>query len=50
MEVEHLVLDTLESLRPDLVPCSTFQEAYEAAAELEKKYKDKIGENLCARS
>ena len=36
--------DTLEPLRPDLPLYSTAQEAYEAAAELEKKYKDKIGE------
>ena len=36
--------DTLEPVRPDLSLYSTAQEAYEAAAELEKKYKDKIGE------
>ena len=44
LELEHLVADTLEPLRPDLPLYSTAQEAYEAAAELEKKYKDKIGE------
>ena len=43
LELEHLVADTLEALRPDLVIYSTPQEAYEAAAELEKKYRDKIG-------
>ena len=44
LELEHMILDTLESLRPDFVPYTTFQEAYEAASELELKYKDKIGE------
>ena len=36
--------DTLELLRPHLVLFATPQEAYEAALELERKYKDKIGE------
>jgi len=43
LEVENLVLDTFELLRPRLVLFTTPQEAYEAALELEKKYKDKIG-------
>ncbi|CAI8037046.1 Regulator of nonsense transcripts 2 [Geodia barretti] len=46
LELEHLVADTLEPLRPDLPLYSTAQEAYEAAAELEKKYKDKIEEEV----
>ena len=46
MELDHLIQDTIEALRPDLTPYATFQEAYEAAAELEKKYKNKIGEYL----
>ena len=42
-ELDHLIADTLESLRPDLSLYSSAQEAYEAAAELEMKYRDKIG-------
>ena len=44
LEVEHMVQDTVEGLRPDLEMFKTHQEAVEAAMELEKKYKDKIGE------
>ena len=44
MEVEHLVLDTLEALRPELQLFTTQQEAYEAALELERKFRDKMGE------
>ena len=36
--------DTIEALRPDLQLFSTAQEAYEAAMELEKKFRDKMGE------
>lgn len=39
-----MLLDTLESLRPDFTLYVTFQEAFEAASELEKKFKDKMGE------
>ena len=35
--------DTVESLRPQLEFFKTPQEAYEAALELERKYRDKIG-------
>lgn len=46
LELEHLVADTLEPLRHDLALFATPQEASEAAAELEKKYRDKIGDSL----
>ena len=36
--------DTIEALRPDLPLFSSAQEAYEAALELEKKFRDKMGE------
>ena len=36
--------DTIESLRPQLEFFRTPQEAYEAAMELEKKFRDKMGE------
>lgn len=42
--------DTIEALRPDLQLFSSAQEAYEAAMELEKKFRDKMGErerSLC---
>ena len=44
LEVENLVRDTLETLRPHLVLYGTRLEACEAAMGLERKYKDKIGE------
>ena len=43
-QVENLVRDTVESLRPQMEWYKTPQEAYEAALELEKKYRDKIGQ------
>ena len=43
LEVEHMVQDTIEALRPDLELFKSQQEAVEAAVELERKYKDKIG-------
>ena len=46
LEVENLVRDTLETLRPHLVMYITPQEACEAALDLERKYKDKIGERV----
>ena len=39
-----MVQDTIEALRPDLEMFKSHQEAVEAAMELERKYKDKIGE------
>ena len=39
-----MVQDTIEALRPDLELFKSQQEAVEAAVELERKYKDKIGE------
>ena len=44
LEVEHMVQDTIEALRPDIEMFKSHQEAVEAAMELERKYKDKIGE------
>ena len=44
LEVDHMVQDTLEGLRPGLELFKSQLEAVEAAMELEKKYKDKIGE------
>ena len=38
-----MVQDTIEGLRPDLEMFKSHQEAVEAAMELERKYKDKIG-------
>lgn len=46
LEVEHLVLDCIEMLRPGLEMYKTHQEASEAAIELEMKFKDKIGKPL----
>ncbi len=43
LEVEHLVADCIEMLRPDLVMYQTPLEAHEAALALEAKFKDKIG-------
>ena len=50
LEVDHMVQDTMEGLRPDLQLFKTHQEAVEAALDLEKKYKDKIGKyvNSCS--
>ena len=39
-----MVQDTIEGLRSDLEMFKSHQEAAEAVMELEKKYKDKIGE------
>ena len=44
LEVDHMVQDTIEGLRPDLELFKSQLEAVEAAMDLEKKYKDKIGE------
>ena len=41
-----MVQDTIEGLRPDLELFKSQLEAVEAAMELEKKYKDKIGEMI----
>ena len=38
-----MIQDSVEALRPDLQLFKSHQEAVEAAIELEKKYKDKIG-------
>ena len=46
LEVEHMVQDSIEALRPDLEMFKTHQEAMEAALELERKYRDKIGKLL----
>ena len=46
LEVEHLVQDCIEMLRPDLEMYKTQQEAYEAALALEAKFKDKVGKIL----
>ena len=43
VQVENLVRDTIESLRPQLELFKTQQEAYEAALELERKFRDKMG-------
>ena len=43
LEVDHMVQDTIEGLRPNLEMFKSHQEAVEAAMELERKYKDKIG-------
>ena len=47
LEVEHLFLDTMETLRPGLVLLPSAQEAYQAALELERKFKDKLGGFYC---
>ncbi len=47
LEVENLIRDTIELLRSHLVLFATPQEAYEAALELERKYKDKMGMRVC---
>ena len=44
LEVEHMIQDSIEALRPDLEMFKTHQEAMEAALELDRKYRDKIGE------
>ena len=38
-----MVQDSIEALRPDLEMFQAHQEAMEAALELERKYRDKIG-------
>ncbi len=45
--MEYLVRDTIEALRPQLELFKTPQEAYDAALDLERKYKDKIGVCVC---
>lgn len=44
LEVEHLVADTLESLRPSLVLFSSAEKAGEAALSLERQFKENLGE------
>ena len=50
LEVDHLVADCLEMLRPDLELYQTPLEAHEAALGLEAKFKDKVGEFFWGRT
>ena len=43
LEVEHLIVDTIGSLRPNLSLYATPTEAVEAAMELEKKFRTRLG-------
>ena len=45
LEVEHFVSDTYELLRPKMALFSSSEEAMEAAIELEKKFRNKIGQD-----
>lgn len=50
LEVEHLVQDCVEQLRPELEMYKTPQEAHEAALKLEAKFKNKVGEQITTKS
>ena len=41
--MEYRVTDLFETLRPGLALCETQQEAIQAAVDLEKQFKDKLG-------
>lgn len=43
LELEYRVTDLFETLRPGLALYETQQEAIQAAIELEKQFKDKLG-------
>ena len=43
MDVEYMVWDTLEALRPKLKICQNWEEASQAADELDKEFRAKIG-------
>ena len=45
-----MVTDTIEALRPELTLFTTAQEAYEAALELERKFRDKMGKTTTIQS
>ena len=45
LEVEHLIVDTIGSLRPNLTLYATHSEAVEAAIELERKFRTRLGES-----
>lgn len=47
-EVDFMVIDTIESMRPKLKLYSSLQEAQDAATELSKEYEDKISKFLAA--
>ena len=44
MEVEHLVADTIESLRPTLTLFPSPEKAYECAQTLERQFRENLGE------
>ena len=45
MDVEYMVKDTLESLRPKLKLCESYEEAVTAAEELDQEYRAKLGKS-----
>ena len=42
-DVDNLMHDTLEAVRPKLHICRSYEEAIQAAEDIEKEYKSKIG-------
>ncbi len=43
LEIDHMVVDTLMSIQPNIVLYASVQDAIDAAADIEKKFRSKIG-------
>ena len=43
MEIDYMVTDTLETLRPKLVHFTSYTQACEAATELDNEFRAKLG-------
>ena len=43
LEIDHMITDTLLCVQSNLIIYSTVQEAVEAAADIERKFRSKIG-------
>ena len=46
MDIEYLVHDTFEALRPSLQRYTSYKEAAEAADQLDRQFRAKLGESL----
>ncbi len=44
MDIEYLMRDTIETLRPKLHVCENYEEAQKAAEELDNEFKAKLGQ------
>lgn len=44
-EVEYVLFDTIEVLRPKLTKCASWEEASQAAEALDKEFAAKLGQN-----